>query len=274
MSTYWFDFTKEKIHQMNLSYGSMRGSRGMHFLTNYDIAQSTVRESGVTADDHVLEIGGGLGILTLALLDVTSQLTVIEQDTFLFEHLKKTFGTRINLIHGDALKVSWPADVILVSNLPYSIGIPVLQRAFRHSVQSITVMLQEEVVDKIVSTPCSINYGSLTVFFRLHSKVRKCFNVSPDNFLPSPKVSSSILSLILKAKQVDLRDLELLARNLFFTRNRTVRKVVKGYIKRRASKAVIINIPHGEKRVKCIDLEELRTVLSFLKSHNLWPLAV
>ena len=274
MSTYWFDFTKEKIQQMKLSYSSMRGARGMHFLTNYDIAYSIVKASGVTADDHVLEIGGGLGILTLALLDVTPQVTVIEQDAFLFEHLKKTFGTRIKLIHGDALKVSWPSDVKLVSNLPYFIGIQVLQKAFHHSVHSMIVMLQEEVVDKITSKPCSATYGSLTVFFQLHSNVRKCFNVSPDNFLPSPKVISSILSVIPKVKPVDLRNLELLARNLFFTRNRTVRKVVKGYIKRRASKEAIMNIPHGEKRVRCIDLEELRAILNFLTSHNLWPLAV
>ena len=184
------------------------------------------------------------------------------------------FGNRINLIHGDALTVSWPKSVKLVSNLPYSIGIRVLQDSIHKFVQSATVMLQEEVVDKLVSSPCDANYGSLTIFFQLYSNLKKCFSVLPNNFLPSPQVNSSILYLVPKPKTADFRNLELLARNIFFTKNRTVKRVIKGFIKHRANKSTIDLIPYGEKRVRCINLKELEVLLNFLKSHGLWPLAV
>lgn len=251
----------------------MRGSRGQHFLVNYQTVQNIVLKADLKEGDHVLEIGGGVGILTSALLDRGVDVTVIERDEHLASHLDSIFSDNINLITADALKAEWPKDVKIVANLPYSVGTKIVTRALHHPLQSMTVMLQEEVVNRIVAKPGSKQYGRLPILFTLHGSVRKLFNVPPKFFMPPPRVNSSVLHFTPKEPLEYHEDLELLTRNLFFTRNRTVRKVLKGYLKRRVDLKELDSVPHNEQRINQIGVREITDIYLYLRDHEMWPLA-
>ncbi len=269
----WSQFTRNSIKEMQMRYSSMRGSRGQHFLVNFQTVQNIVLKSGVKEGDHVLEIGGGLGILTAALLDKGVDITVIERDPELARHLEKTFGESINLVNGDALTVPWPENVKIVANLPYSVGTKLVTRAVHHPIQSMTVMLQEEVVNRIVAKPGSGEYGRLSFLFTLHGDVTKLFNVPPKFFVPPPRVNSSVFSFVPRDTPANHEELELLVRNLFFRRNRTVRKVLKGYLKKRIELSKLDLIPHSSLRVNLLDVEKIREIHTHLVEEGMWPLA-
>ena len=138
---------------------------------------------------------------------------------------------------------------------------------------TIVVMLQKEVVDRIVAKPGSKAYGRLSIISRLYGKSKKIMDVPPEAFIPEPKVHSSVVKIELeKKKPSETEDFELLAKNLFTLKNRTVRKVVRGYLKRSHGEQVWEQVPHKDLRIFQLDVEHLQNILTFLKSENAFPL--
>ena len=198
-------------------------SLGQHFLADKRIARRIVEAVAPTADDVILEIGPGEGVLTRLLLDRCGYLLCVEIDSALAAGLRETTAAgNLTIIEGDALKIDWgeairaakakwadcrsraDADdaprIRLVANLPYYISTPLIQVLIREPIDDMTLMLQQEVVDRIIAGPGGREYGYLSVLVQYHCEARKLFEVPPSAFRPPPKVRSAVMKLVRRTK--------------------------------------------------------------------------
>lgn len=221
---------RRQVNRQLQSYGLSPLKRfSQNFLTDERIAGKIIDALELTADDTVIEIGPGLGILTERLLDAGAKVLAIEIDKGFADILDKRFGGRDNfeIINQDALKISYkalfcrggkkltPADIKqgfkVVSNLPYNISTPMIFELLdeREVFSLLVLMLQKEVAQRIVSQPDAKEYGVLSVFVQLLADVRIEFNVPPSCFYPAPKVYSSVVRFdILQRPRVEVDDME------------------------------------------------------------------
>lgn len=177
-------------------------SLGQNFVIDGNTCQKIVRLAGVTSSDHVVEIGPGLGSLTLAILQQTNSVTVIEIDQRLASRISKTVtahgGAKLNVMNVDALSVTEISGTPnkLVANLPYNISVPVLLHFLENfpSIKSGIVMVQSEVAIRLAATPGSKNYGSPSAKAAWWSDVSLSDSVSRKVFWPIPNVDSSLVS--------------------------------------------------------------------------------
>ena len=174
---------------------------GQHFLVQRDVVVRMVRGSGVQAGDSVVEIGPGLGILTRALLEAGADLTAVELDRDLAQHLRETMP-RVRLVEADALGVNWPelcpgGGWRVVANLPYNVGTPLVMTLLQYprTFTCLSVMLQREVADRLMALPGSKTYGALSVRAQARARIRPLVQVPPNAFHPPPKVRSSVIRL-------------------------------------------------------------------------------
>jgi len=176
--------------------------KGQNFLFDRNIVRRIVRTAGVQPGDRVVEIGPGLGILTWELLDAGADVTAIELDWRLANHLRTFFAgvDRFRLVEGDALAVDLDGALPdgayhVVANLPYSVGTAVIQRFLEaeRAPETMTVMVQKEVAERICSLPPDMSI--LSVASRFLSEPSIAFSVPPGVFIPPPRVDSAVLRL-------------------------------------------------------------------------------
>jgi 16S rRNA (adenine1518-N6/adenine1519-N6)-dimethyltransferase len=153
-------------------------------------------------DDNVVEIGPGLGALTRPLLERVNRLTVIEIDRDLAARMAAEFPPdRIALHNVDALNFDFASlggDLRIIGNLPYNISSPLLFHLSRceTSLRDLTVMLQREVVQRMVAAPATPAYGRLTVMLQVRFRIERLFGVPAGAFRPSPKIESAVARLV------------------------------------------------------------------------------
>ena len=179
-------------------------SLGQNFVIDGNVCQKIVRVAGVTADDIALEIGPGLGSLTLALLEVTSNVIAVEIDQRLAERLPitvaehKTDSYELTVINTDALAVrELPvAPTVLVANLPYNVSVPVLLHLLEilPSLNTGVVMVQAEVADRLAAKPGTKEYGIPSLKASWWGQVSGAGSVSRSIFWPVPGVDSKLVS--------------------------------------------------------------------------------
>lgn len=181
--------------------------RGQNFVHDANTVRRIVAASGVGAQDVVLEIGPGLGSLTLGLLDVASHVTVVEIEPALAQRLPRTVAQRapetaenLTVIEADALSIDDlpdPQPTALVANLPYNVSVPVLLHVLARfpSVQRGLVMVQLEVADRLVATPGSKVYGVPSVKLAWYASSARIGTVPPTVFWPVPNVDSGLVCL-------------------------------------------------------------------------------
>lgn len=183
-----------------------RKSLGQHFLVDDNIVGRILALADISADEPVLEIGPGIGTLTVALCAEAGHVLAIERDPRLLPVLENLVAEcrTLTIIHGDALKIG--ADdlvtplgppVALVANLPYSIAATLVLSLFQSapSLASATVMVQSEVADRMSAEPSSKDYGAFTVKLGLLARTTGRFRVARSCFLPPPRVDSSVIRL-------------------------------------------------------------------------------
>jgi 16S rRNA (adenine1518-N6/adenine1519-N6)-dimethyltransferase len=179
-------------------------SMGQNFLIDVHQRDFILAAANVTAEDRVLEVGPGLGVLTGPLLDKAARLVAVELDLRLAEHLRAEFSGRRNfeLIHGDALRVDLPGLLAgginrVVSNLPYSVGSRILFElaASESRPDSITVTVQREVADRLAAPIDGDDYGLLSVWMQMFYAVAVVRVVPNGCFLPPPRVESAVVHL-------------------------------------------------------------------------------
>jgi 16S rRNA (adenine1518-N6/adenine1519-N6)-dimethyltransferase len=216
---------------------------GQNFIFDETLCDKIVKCSGLSSGSIALEIGPGTAGLTRSILRVNpANLTVIEKDERCLPLLTEIseFYPNLHIKHADALKITLPEifsnikneKITIISNLPYNIGNQLLINWLHQAsyVSSMTLMLQKEVVDRIISKPGLKSYGRLAVICQIVCRVEKCFDVSPKAFYPEPKVWSSIVKLTPKESIPDLPVLEKLGAitNLAFSGRR---KMIKSSLK-------------------------------------------
>ncbi len=180
--------------------GRQRRKLGQNFLRDPNLLDAIVRDSGVGADDVVLEVGGGAGVLSERLAPVVSHLHVVELDRRLEAELAK-LPANASVAWGDAMKLDLaglePAPTAMVSNLPYSIATPLLLKTISElpGLESWTVLVQREIADRLRAGPGSKTYGSPSVQVQLACDVSIVRPVGREVFDPPPRVDSAVLRL-------------------------------------------------------------------------------
>jgi len=180
--------------------------RGQNFVHDANTVRRIVKASGITADDVVVEIGPGLGSLTLGLLEVAAHVTAVEIDEVLAGQLPQTIAEyapdqagSFDLVVADAMKVTelpGPEPTALVANLPYNVSVPVLLTFFERfaSIRTGLVMVQAEVAHRLAAGPGSKTYGIPSVKAAWYADMRLSGSVGRNVFWPMPNVESSLVA--------------------------------------------------------------------------------
>jgi 16S rRNA (adenine1518-N6/adenine1519-N6)-dimethyltransferase len=189
---------------------------GQHFLKEPAIAEEMVKLAEINANDRVWEIGPGKGILTRALIATGCNIKAFELDQRLESLLKNEFGDRIELKIVDVLQMDWESElkkesvpVKLVANIPYNITSPLLEKLeeYQPYFTSATLMVQEEVAERICAVPGNKAYGLMTLRLQRLFDSYFLIKVPREYFEPVPKVNSAVVSLRPRAKPADIPDL-------------------------------------------------------------------
>jgi 16S rRNA (adenine1518-N6/adenine1519-N6)-dimethyltransferase len=186
---------------------------GQNFVTDQNTVEKIVRTSKVSKDSIVLEVGPGLGSLTLALLATGAKVFAVEIDQRLAELLPITAkakgfsGDQLEVINKDALEITnneVQNPNVLVANLPYNVSVPVIIHILETfpSIENYLVMVQSEVADRLAASPGSRTYGSPSVKLQWYGEVSKAGSVSRSVFWPVPNVDSDLVQITRK-KDVD-----------------------------------------------------------------------
>lgn len=200
-------------------------SKGQNFLIDGRVADRHIAYAGIREGDRVLEVGPGLGILTERMADLPCELTCIELDNILAEYISQTFGDRLRLIHGDAVKVDFPEFDVFVSNLPYSVSTPIIFKLLDHRFRTAVVMVQKEFADRMVADVGSPDYSRLTVnlFYRADCEVME--TVPASRFNPRPKVDSALVRITPRKAPFDVIDERLFFKVTEITFNHRRKKI-------------------------------------------------
>lgn len=173
-------------------------SLGQHFLRNPAAADKIVAALQPAADELILEIGPGEGVLTERLIQLGNRIHAVEIDRDLAAHLRRRFPReRLTVIEGDARAISLPEEpFVAVGNLPYNVGTPILRRVIAHpSCRRAVFMVQREVARRLVAKPGDPDYGYLTLATELDARSSILLHLAPGSFTPPPKVWSSVVVL-------------------------------------------------------------------------------
>ncbi|KAK4262115.1 hypothetical protein QN277_027714 [Acacia crassicarpa] len=206
-------------------------SRGQHILTNPRILDTIVRKSAIKPTDTVLEIGPGTGNLTLKLLESAQKVVAIEIDERMVEVLdqrvaERGFSDRLLVIRKDALRTEFPQFDLVVANIPYGISSPlVIKLVYGTShFRSATLLLQKEFARRLLANPGDSEFNRLAVNVKLVADVEFIMDVSKRDFLPCPKVDSSVVIIRPKAEvlNVNISEWRAFTRTCFSKKNRTL----------------------------------------------------
>ncbi len=254
---------------------------GQHFLADRSVLASIVDAIRPQAQDGLLEIGPGLGVLTAELLRTVPRLAAVEIDRDLCDRLRRRFGPdRLTLFEADALKFN-PAQALdalgverlrVVGNLPYNISSPLMVAlvAARHQIRDQHFLLQKEVVERIVAAPGSTSYGRLSVILQAFYEVELLFEVPPESFDPPPRVDSAVLRMTVRDTPLtdDLTALQAVLAPAFAQRRKMIRSTLLPWLRERGINAD--GLP-GECRAEEISVErycelarQLRSISSIL----------
>ena len=181
---------------------------GQNFLVDPNLARAIASDAGVGPGDTVVEIGPGLGSLTVALAATGADVVAVEFDRALLPALEETVGgmSSVRLVRADAMRVRW-TDVVpegrttMVSNLPYNVAVPVLLRMLEEapSVDPFVVMVQREVGERLAAGVGDAAYGAVSVKVAYFAEARAFRRVPADVFWPAPKVESIVVRLARRA---------------------------------------------------------------------------
>ena len=254
---------------------------GQNFLIDCEAAREIVLQADINPEDPVLEIGPGKGILTEFLLEKTGALTALEVDSKLCTALDARFGSNpgFKLLEADALKFDFGRigpRFKVVANLPYYAATHILKRLiyFQSHVIDMTVMLQKEVVDRLVAEPGQKEYGSLSVFVQYHNEVRRVLEVGREAFSPPPKIDSSVVKLIpLQIPKVDVKNETIffkIVHAAFLHKRKMLKNNLKGWenqFLKENGKIHMAGIDLSQ-RGETLSLEDFATLSNFVHPHH------
>ncbi|CAJ1930297.1 unnamed protein product [Sphenostylis stenocarpa] len=228
-------------------------SRGQHILVNPRILDTIVRKSAIKPTDTILEIGPGTGNLTLRLLEAAHKVVAFEIDHRMVQVLEKRvlqrgFINKLRVIERDAMKAPFPRFDLVVANIPYQISSPLMIKLVYGPTpfRSATLLLQKEFARRLMANPGDSGSNRLSVNVKLLADVELVMDVSKRDFLPSPKVDSSVVIIRPKPQvpNVDLREWRAFTMVCFNNRNKTLGASFKN--KRRVLELLKISNEYNE----------------------------
>lgn len=260
---------------------------GQNFLIDEHVLDKIIRAAEITKDDYVLEIGPGIGTMTQYLACAAREVTAVEVDRALIPILEDTLKEydNVSIINEDILKVDIAAlakeknggrPIKVVANLPYYITTPIIMGLFESHVplESITVMVQKEVADRMQVGPGTKDYGALSLAVQYYAEPYIVANVPPNCFMPRPAVGSAVIRLTRHQKPpVEVMDEKLMFRLIrasFNQRRKTLANGLKNSGELNLSKEVITaaieKLGKGSSvRGEALDLEEFARLTNIIK---------
>ena len=260
---------------------------GQNFLIDEHVLDKIIRAAEITKDDYVLEIGPGIGTMTQYLACAAREVTAVEIDRALIPILEDTLKEydNVSIINEDILKVDIAAlakeknggrTIKVVANLPYYITTPIIMGLFESHVplESITVMVQKEVADRMQVGPGTKDYGALSLAVQYYAEPYIVANVPPNCFMPRPAVGSAVIRLTRHQKPpVEVMDEKLMFRLIrasFNQRRKTLANGLKNSGELNLSKEVITaaieKLGKGSSvRGEALDLEEFARLTNIIK---------
>jgi len=221
---------------------------GQHFLRDQRTIHRIIDALAPKSDETIVEIGPGTGALTASLVERAGRVVAVEFDKKLAPLLTESFGsfTNFKLVMADALTVDYCAEILparsarLVANLPYNISTAILQRLIsqRACFEDMVVMLQREVVERVLALPGTSDRGFISVLVEAYCETEKLFDVAPGAFRPPPKVWSSVMRLSFRPRI----DTEVADESLLWE------VVSAGFAQKR--KTILNNLRHAQGRVR------------------------
>ncbi len=217
---------------------------GQNFVVDPNTVRRIARLAGAGPGDHVVEIGAGVGCLTLALAETGAAVTAVELDRGLLGVLDDVLAdTAVELVAADARTLDWARLLAgaptwsLVANLPYNIATPLVCDLLADvpAITRMTVMVQREVADRLVAPAGSRTYGIPSVKVAFHASARIVATVGPDVFLPRPRVDSAVIEIVRRpggtiAPDVDPTDAFVLVETAFGQRRKMLRRSLGGLV--------------------------------------------
>jgi 16S rRNA (adenine1518-N6/adenine1519-N6)-dimethyltransferase len=214
---------------------------GQNFLVDENTARRIVRLAELRPGERVVEVGPGVGSLTISLADEGVHVCAIEIDRHLLPILEEVVAGRdVEVVHDDALKVDWNARLgseswVMVANLPYNIAATVVVRALEEApmIERMLVMVQREVGERLAAGAGDDAYGAVSVKVAYYADAKVVGTVSPNVFEPKPNVESALVRLVRHATPpvtVDAQRMFDLVRAGFATRRKTLRNTLAGRI--------------------------------------------
>jgi len=250
-------------------------SLGQNFLIEEAVVYGIIEAAGVQAGDRVVEIGPGPGALTAPMLEKVGRVYAIELDERLYPLLQDIqeeyapVGKILEVEQNDAMKVDYGKVAAhlggkfhLVANLPYHISTPILFKLIdeRFYIESMTLMFQKEVAERIVAPPGGKNYGALSVMAQLFCQGKVRLKVKPGCFYPIPKVESAVIHLTVQEEpRFPVDDLNVLRRTVhaaFSQRRKTLSNAIRQVLPEAASEALIAVGIDPMRRGETLSVEE------------------
>ena len=270
---------------------SANKSLGQNFLINDEAVDDIVSSSKICSDDLVIEIGPGLGTLTKELLEKAAKVIAIELDTRMIKILNDRFSLYNNfeIINEDVLKVDLEKlisdqknnlpqikNVKIVANLPYYITTPIIMKLLedRLSIDTITVMIQKEVADRIVSVPGSKLSGAITYTVNYYAEPESIRLVGRECFIPQPNVDSEVIKLnVRKEPVIKVKNQELffsIIKSAFMQRRKTlINALVNGNIieNKETAKKILNELKLNENiRGEVLSIEEFGRLSDYIEN--------
>jgi 16S rRNA (adenine1518-N6/adenine1519-N6)-dimethyltransferase len=218
---------------------------GQYFLMDRGVVHNIIEGAGFRKSDHALEIGPGLGALTVPLAGYVRKITAVEKDSQLADMLKERLSisgiNNVNLINEDILRFDLEGlrgkdedKLVVVGNIPYNISSPLLERvmACRNLISRAVLMFQYEFAGRLLAAPGGKAYGALTVLIRYNAAVSPLVKVSREAFYPRPEVGSAVVKIDMERpfplRTRDEAHLKRVVRSAFAHRRKTVFNSLKG----------------------------------------------
>ncbi|MEG3224712.1 MAG: 16S rRNA (adenine(1518)-N(6)/adenine(1519)-N(6))-dimethyltransferase [Methanobacteriales archaeon Met13] len=197
--------------------------KGQHYLVNSSILDRIIRSAELSLEDTVLDIGAGIGNLTIPLSKVAGRVIAIEQDSkiaqILKERLREKGINNVEVLEGDAVRLDIPNFNKVVSNLPYQISSPITFRLLEYDFDFAVLMYQLEFADRMVASPGNSKYSRLSVMMKIYAHVEKLFTVPRGAFIPPPRISSAVVKFT-PNKDVEVDDFLLKTTRALFQHKR------------------------------------------------------
>ena len=214
---------------------------GQHFLADANTATNIVRLAGVEPGDRVVEVGPGIGSLTLALADAGAHVLAIEIDRHLLPALREVVeGRNVEIVHADAMKLHW--DELLdgrwsmVANLPYNVATPMVLQALETApmIERFLVMVQREAGERLAAGVGDKGFGAVSVKVAYFAEAKVLGSIPPTVFVPKPNVDSTLVRLVRRERPpVTVSDVDrmfALVRAGFATRRKMLRRALAGVV--------------------------------------------